>query len=142
MDFTKIMAAVKNAVVRSEQDLQKFVSQVVSKLGDNLSDKPWTVSIRRFYRIRTLNQNAKFHAMIHDIAEHIGYERPDDIKDYVKSEFGWKKTVKIGSNIADIPMSTTEYNIEQFGFMIDRLYQLGAELGVEWKNATDDSPAG
>lgn len=122
------------AVVRSDRDLVNFITKVTDKLGHDLNGKPYTINIRRFYRPRTLDQNSKFHAMIHDIAEHIGYERPDDIKDYVKSEFGWKKTVKIGNNIADIPMSTTEYNIEQFGFMIDRLYQLGAELGVEWSN--------
>jgi len=126
------MAAVKNAVVRSENDLHNFVQRTVDKLGTDLSGKPWTVSIRRFYRPRTTDQNRKFHGMIHDIATHVGYERPDDIKDFVKAEYGWKRSVKIGHVVTDIPMSTTEYTVDQFGHMIDRLYQLGAELGVEW----------
>jgi len=122
------------SVVRTQDDLIAFIAKVTDKLGEDLGGKPYTVSIRRFYRPRTTDQNSKFHAMIHDIATHVGYERPDDVKDFVKSEYGWKRAVKIGHIVTDIPMSTTEYTVDQFGHMIDRLYQLGAELGVEWSN--------
>ena len=122
------------SVVRTQDDLIAFIAKVTDKLGEDLGGKPYTVSIRRFHRPRTTAQNAKFHSMIHDIATHVGYERPDDIKDFVKAEYGWKRSVKIGHVVTDIPMSTTEYTVDQFGHMIDRLYQLGAELGVEWSN--------
>ncbi|MGI9293454.1 MAG: recombination protein NinB [Pseudomonadales bacterium] len=130
-----------NIVVYNGHDIQKFVTKVLEKLGQDLGGKPYTISIKRFFRPRTLDQNAKFHAMISDIAQHIGYERPEYIKDYVKDAYGYRKTVVIDGKPRSIPMSTADYNVDQFTNIIDRLYQLGAELGVEFQDATDDRTA-
>ena len=125
------------AVVRNKFDLLKFVDSLTAKLGDNLGDKPITIIAQPFKRLRTLPQNARFHAMCAERAEHCGYT-PTEIKDYIKAEHGFRKTIEIGGVIKDIPMGTSEMNVEQLSFLIEELYRIGSEVGCVYQEVDDD----
>jgi len=117
------------AVVRSRNELLRWVDQVALEV--EASQKPCTVTIKRFHRPRTLDQNSKLHAMIAELAEHVGHT-PSEIKDYIKSECGWTKTIQIGAEMRDVPMGTSEMNVEQLSHLIEELYRIGAEVGCRY----------
>lgn len=117
------------AVVRTRNELLRWVDQVAPEV--EASQKPWTVTIKRFHRIRTLDQNGKFHAMCGELAAHVGHS-PAEVKDYIKAECGWTKTIQIGSEIRDVPMGTSEMNVEQLSHLIEELYRIGAEVGCRY----------
>ena len=106
--------------------------QAADKFAAVNDQKPYTLTIEPLKRPRTTPQNAKFHAMIDELACHTGHS-PAEIKDFVKTEFGHYKTIKIGEDFADVTISTADYTVEQMQAMIERLYQLGADCGCEFR---------
>lgn len=116
-------------VVRSERDLRAWVSRVAPEV--EASQKPWTVDIKRFHRPRTLDQNSKLHAMIAELAEHVGYT-PAEVKDYLKAEHGFVKVIEINGKERTVPMGTSEMNVQQLSYLIEELYRVGAEVGCQY----------
>ncbi len=68
-----------------------------------------------------------FHALIGELAEHTGYSA-SDMKAIVKDTYGLVDTVDVGAQVLNKPRSIADYNIEQISFLIDRVFQLGAEV--------------
>ena len=124
------------AVVRNDRDLTHFVSKVVRELGANLGDKPYTISIRRFHRPRTLDQNAKLHAMIRELALHCGYTE-SEMKEALKYKFGPMKMIQIGDDYKSIAKGTSEYTVQEMSDFVERLYQLAAEIGCVFQEVED-----
>jgi hypothetical protein len=116
------------AVIRNSHDLSAFVTKVLPKLDG----KPYTITIRRFHRPRTHDQNAKLHAMLRDLADHTGYSE-GELKDVIKGEFLPAKTMQVGSHVYDVPKSTTELTVSEMGDLIERLYQLGHDVGCAFQ---------
>ena len=121
------------AVIRTPEGLMRFVRKV-AKSDILRTGKPYTVSLARFYRPKTLEQNAKYHAMIADIAVHIGYSN-SEVKDYVKAEFGPVDTITIAGKTKSIPKSVSKYTVQEMSAAIETLYRVGADAGVEWHDA-------
>lgn len=115
------------AVVSNQQQLSWFFDQIAEKL----TGKPLQITVKPFKRDRTLPQSAKAHAMIRDIAAHAGYTE-SQMKEIAKALYAPMKTVKVGDREATVPMGTSEMNVEQMADFIESLYQLGAELGVQF----------
>lgn len=111
------------AVIRTSEDIHRFANQI----RDKLTGKPYQIDIRPFKRSRTLPQNAKLHAMIHDLALHCGYV-DSQMKDIVKQEYGTVKVVEIGGRVIEVAKPTSEYNVDELSMMIEHLFQLGAEI--------------
>lgn len=109
-------------VVRSRNDFLNIADRI------EFTGKPLTVTVKKFHRPRTLDQNAKLHAMIRELAEHTGHTE-SELKDWVKVELGLLKVIEIGSNVVEVPVSSTEYTVQQCGDLIERIYQVGAEVG-------------
>ncbi len=118
------------AVVRSRQDLNSWVYRVCEQLGDNF-DKPYTVTIQKFHRPRTTDQNAKVHAMFRELARFTGHSEAD-VKDYIKAEFGPTRQVKIGKYTNQVPAGSSTWNVETCSMIIEELYRIGAEIGCEF----------
>lgn len=95
-------------------------------------EKPLEVIVKPFRAKRSLDQNAKMHVMIRELADHIGYSQTE-LKDYLKSEYGPTKTIQIGDKQRVIPMSTAEYNRAEAAEIIEILYMLGAECGYAFQ---------
>ena len=117
------------AVVRTNEDLLKFINTV----SDRLDGRPWTISLKKFHRPRTLPANAKFHAMNRELALHLGYSE-SQMKSVIKSEFGPIESTMIGPRIVDMPKETAEYTVTEMQAMIEQLYQLGAEVGCVFQS--------
>lgn len=115
------------AVIRNRNDLFRFAESVDAKLDG----KPYTITVKRFHRPRTLEQNAKLHAMINELADHCGYTA-SEMKDIVKAEFAKEVERRIANRSIRIPQPTSEMTVMDMSEMIERLYQLGAEVGCQF----------
>ena len=116
------------AVVRNHDDLVKFCSRVATQLGTDFG-KPYTVSIAKFKRPRSLEQNKKLHAMLRELALHTGYTE-SMMKEICKANFGPIAVYQVGNRIVDAPKGTSDYTVEEMADFVESLYQLGAEIGV------------
>ena len=120
------------AVVRNRNDALRFVDRFCSEFGPTW-EKPQMIEIKRYRPPRSMPQNAKFHAMIRELAEEIGYSE-DELKEYFKSSFGPKKILYLVGGNRRIPVSTTEYTKEQMTDMIGHLERVGAEMGFRFSD--------
>jgi hypothetical protein len=131
------------AVIKTLQDLDNLVAKI-GKEG-LLTGKPMTLTLTKFRRPRTLEQNAKLHAMFRELAEHVG-ETEHFVKEYMKAEFGPKRVVKfkvlqtnvMAEKARAVPMSTSDYTVDQLNEMIERVYQCGAFAGVQFQERDDE----
>lgn len=110
-------------VVRTALDLQRFCAMVEAKLDG----KPYTITVKRFHRPRTTDQNAKFHAMVRDLADHIGYSVAE-LKEIIKVEFLPTVTGQIGELAYTRPMSTSDLTVQAMSELIEHVYELGAQV--------------
>ncbi|MEE9158942.1 MAG: recombination protein NinB [Gammaproteobacteria bacterium] len=116
----------------------QFVN-IAAQIGDILDEgKPYTVTIKKFQRIRSLDQNKKFHAMLRDLADHVGYTE-SEMKDWAKAELGLIKELHIGANIVGVPLPSSEYTVEQLSELIERIYQTGSEAGCVFQDDVDEN---
>jgi len=113
------------AVVKNRVECIRFIDQI----ADKFDGKPYTLTIQKFHRPRTLDQNAKIHAMIRDIALHTGYTE-SRMKDIVKAEFGPIAVAKVGNRIVEAPEGTADYTIQEMSEFVEHMFVLGAEIGV------------
>lgn len=116
------------AVIRTRDDLDNFADQAAR--DGILTGQPLTVTLTKFYRPRTLDQNALMHVLFRQLAEHTGHTEAE-IKDYFKAEFGPSKAIEIAGAIKVIPMGTSEYKLDQCNAMITRIHQVAAECGCK-----------
>ena len=123
--------SLAKAVVRSRNDLHRWADEVANKIGSETFPKPYTVTIKRFIRPRTLDQNAKLHAMIRELALHVGHT-PEEVKEFIKAELGPVKTIKIGDASKTIPQGSSEWDVEICSYVIEELYRIGAEVGCAY----------
>ncbi len=122
-------------IVRDEGALRAAIPGFVSKM---VPGKPYEVWIRPFKRRRSLDQNAKMHAMIRELAKHIGYSETE-LKDYLKSAYGPHETRNLFGSDTVVPKSTSNYTVDEAGEMIEILYMHGAEVGCVYQDAQDPS---
>lgn len=96
--------------------------------------KPYLIEFKRYKPPRTCEQNALMHVLWRDVALHVG-RGEDEIKEIFKHKWGPQKLVTAGNMEMYVPMSTTDYTHEECSNMIERIYQVGAEWGVEFTEA-------
>ena len=106
---------------------------VADRLAPELDGKPYQVTVKPFQRDRSLDQNSKFHAMLRELAAHCGYTE-SEMKDWAKAELGLTKLIQIGERTIEVPLPSSEYTVDQFGDLIERIYQVGAEVGCVFQN--------
>jgi len=100
-------------VIRSREIREQASRAVLAITQEPLTE----VVIRRHKKRRTLDQNSKFHAMLNDLATFTGHD-VYELKGFVKGQMG----IKHSSDMDKMP----------FVDLIERTYQLGAELGYTW----------
>ena len=109
------------AVVRTLSEANVFLRG----LSDKFTGKPMSLEVKPFKQPRTLPQNAKAHAMMNELANHVGHSA-EEIKQYLKAEYADKKTIQIGATIIDVPMGTSEMTAEQMSVFVEHIYEVGA----------------
>jgi hypothetical protein len=120
------------AVIRHRNDALRFVDRFCSEFGPEW-EKPQLIEIKRYRPPRSMPQNAKFHAMIRELATEIGYSE-DELKYYFKSSFGPQKNLFVLGEQKRIPISTKDYNKLEMTEMIGHLERVGAELGFRFSD--------
>ena len=109
-------------VIRNYDDAERFIRRI------NFGAKPMLIECKLYRPPRTLSQNAKLHAMIGELANHIGYSA-SELKDWLKWEYGAKKFFRFGSHEKLIPKSTAEYTKLEMIDFIDQVDRLAIENG-------------
>jgi predicted transcriptional regulator len=109
------MSIGRTYVLRDEGVVERF-----KRFLDELpKDRLWEITVAPFKARHTSGQRAKWHAQISEIARETGND-PDDVKEYLKTEFGPKKEVTIAGEQRLVPRSSSSYNAEEYSEMIDR----------------------
>jgi len=80
-------------VVKTLEDLDNFANDAARQ--GVFTGQALTVTLTKFRRPRTLEQNSKLHALFRELAEHTGYSE-SEIKDYFKDTFGPTIAIRIG----------------------------------------------
>jgi len=94
----------------------------------------WEVSVKRWYKKRTLNENAMFHAIVGEIAHEIAID-PAIVKEGIKENPRGPKIVWKGKQI---PKPTHLCNTKEMAEYIDIAIQEAAEAGVDvWAEYTE-----
>ncbi len=96
---------------------------------------------------RTLKQNSKMHAMLHDLSRQVDMEvmrggvrykrklTPPEWKDWITAQLlGESEMVESidGDAFILLGRSTSQMTIEEMGNVIELAYSIGAAKGVEW----------
>ena len=125
-----------NRYVLKDKSILDRLINVLTNLP--ITEKPWEVIIQEYKPKRTLEQNAKWHAMIRDLAQELGYD-PKQMKNIVKDELGYSRKFEyswIDSNgnkkteVSKLYARTSKMKIDQLNTLIEQTYQLAAEQGV------------
>lgn len=91
----------------------------------------WEVVIRPWRAKRSDEQNALFHVIVSKVATATGND-PEDVKSYLKGEFGPKRAVVIHGETRMVPKESSSYTAEEMSEMIDRAREWAAlEWGIE-----------
>ena len=123
------------AVIRNKNEGINFLTRACSGLGEKF-ENPQLIEVKRYKPPRSLPQNAKFHVMLGELANEIGYSL-DDLKDYFKWEFGPKQCISIGGKDRMIPRSTASYSKMEMVEMIGQVERVGAENGFQFSEVTN-----
>ncbi|MCP4466522.1 MAG: hypothetical protein GY813_07225 [Halieaceae bacterium] len=104
--------------------VQNYVEKC-AKSGDKFH-----VTIKKYKRNRSLEQNAKLHALFRSIANHTG-NTVGEIKDYCCTEYLGDKCYEFRGRERTRSIRTSEINTAECADFIERVQQLAAELGAE-----------
>ncbi len=124
------------SVVRNTDELLRFCNRVMENLGGDFN-APYTVSFVPFKRPRSLDQNAKLHAMLRDLSMHTGYTEKM-MKELVKAQFGPLTTIQVGGKSRAFPKETSEYSVDEMSDLIEHIYKLGAEIGCQFTQTGEE----
>lgn len=88
-----------------------------------------TVEIKPYKKGRSNSQNRLYWSLLGIIAKDAGYEI-DDLHTAIKVRFLGTSEKFIAGNLVTIPKSTTTLNTREFTELIEKIYALGAEMGI------------
>ena len=94
-------------------------------------DTPYEVIVRPYKSSRSMEQNNLLHSWLREIAEETGHT-VEEIKDYVCSEYlGSREYLGINGTPKRRLVTTSELSVEEMSALIERVAQLGAEVGAQ-----------
>ena len=93
-------------------------------------DTPYEIIIRPYKSSRSIEQNNLLHSWLRAIAEETGHT-VDEIKDYVCSEYlGSVEYLGLNGTPKRRLVTTSELSVEEMSALIERVIQLGAQMGA------------
>lgn len=134
------MGKTKDVVIRLHADYPRDLP--LGKLRDCIrgldKNADWDITISRRVQHRTQAQNAIFHAICRDIANHSG-EEEWRVKELMKARFGIriKDTLEDGTNVEYLK-PTAEYEAEEMTALLDRLIPWADEFGADMASHRHD----
>jgi hypothetical protein len=113
-------------ICRNKAELDRAAEMI----GNLAPDKAWRVTVGRYHNRRSLDQNARFHAIIAAVATETGND-PSFLKEWVKAEFGPKITGEVDGRQVTLPKPSRQYDTAEMSEVMDRLEAWAAtEFGV------------
>jgi hypothetical protein len=107
--------------------LPKQASESIKKELLLFAGKRVTITIEKYKKIRSNEQNAYYHGVIIKIiSDYTGYSK-EEVHELLKKEFIGKKTVKIGDREVEIGESTTKLTTTDFMGYISEIQQWCSE---------------
>lgn len=115
-------------VLKTPEILQNCIASLKDHMG-------YSVEIKPYKKSRTTRQNKLYWSLIGIIAKDKGYDT-EDLHIALKIRFLGTTEKTIAGQVYTVPNSTTKLDTRQFGELVDRVYALGAELGVKLPQAS------
>lgn len=110
-------------VLKSPQVLANCIASLKEFMG-------YSVEIKPYKKIRSTRQNKLYWSLLGIIAKDKGYDT-EDLHLALKIRFLGTQEKTIAGQVYTVPNSTTKLTTTQFTEYVDRVYALGAELGVK-----------
>ena len=111
-------------IVKTEQDKQRVIAMVNSwKL-----EKPMEITAREYKRVRTLEQNNKFHALIRDLSVLMGYT-PEEMKSIVLYALGYYHEIQGKQRSIMVFDETHKMKVDELSTLIEQTLMWAAEKG-------------
>lgn len=91
---------------------------------------PMVVHVGKERRIRSNKQNRYAYGVcLQLLSEHTGHTT-DELKQYLKKEFGWVKVIQVGGKAVEVLRSTSDMDTAEFEKFMSQIRMLGDTLGV------------
>lgn len=94
--------------------------------------KSWTVEVKPMARRRSLDQNARFHAMCQELGDTCGYTC-EELKRAVKKELGRYAMIDTPAGKMARWESSADWSKQQMAEAIELLIRWGADVGHRWR---------
>jgi hypothetical protein len=118
---------IYNLVPNKEGKLPKLANEAIRRELLSLSGKRITISIEKYKKKRSNEQNAYyFGVIVKIISDHIGYTT-DEVHELLKESFLGTKEIKIGDKTSKVPNSTTKLTTSDFMAYIEDIQRFAAE---------------
>ncbi len=116
--------------IANEQSRRRAAEHVA---GLSVDGKRWEVTVKRWRKKRTLNQNALYWKWITEVVDHVsdytGYEK-DEVANHCKQEFLPPKIIAIDGKRSHY-RTTTNLSTKEMAEYMDRIYRWASqELGL------------
>lgn len=138
MKFSATIKIDTQKVLNAFNNIEPALKAVLEKtlfVSFNKHDSMAKVTIETPKKVRTLDQNAKFHAMCQELAVHTGNEMADvkaGIKDRAMDRGYPYKINAISKNM--MPKSSASVTSAEMAILIDTLHEVASEFGYVFKN--------
>jgi len=109
-------------ILRDETILKNCLDVIQQSIG-------CTVEIKPYKKTRSGRQNRLYWTLLGIIAKDAGYEL-DDLHTAVKVRFLGADEKLIAGQLVTVPKSTTGLNTREFTELVDKVYALGAQMGI------------
>ena len=109
---------------------ERGIDLLAQALKANIPEAGWSVTWREYKPQRSLEQNAKWHAMVAELAAESG-NTPECMKEYLKATIGLVLPLTTpDGEIKHVPKPTHRYKVGEMADLIHRTYEWGAaEMG-------------
>jgi len=124
-------------ILTSDRQFTAAKSVLVSLYNDRASGVAHEVVFRPYKHKRSIEQNARYWAILNDIADQLkpdGREySPEVWHEYFKSKFIGKDTVEVNGDVVLVPKSSTKLNVEDFGIFMTKVEVWAVNNGVQFE---------
>lgn len=118
---------IYNLIPNAKGEIPKLANEAIRRELLSLSGKRITISIDKYKKKRSNEQNAYyFGVIIKMISDHTGYTI-EEVHELLKESFLGTKEVKIGDKTTKVPNSTTKLTTSDFMAYIESIQQWSSE---------------
>ena len=111
--------------VTSKEELEHVIKQI----GKLDADKAWDIEVKKFAFNRSVDQNKRYWALVHELGDFLGYE-DFEMHDLLKYKFLSYKQEMLGDEVVIIP-SSSKLTIKEFVDFLAKVERFAVSLGFQ-----------